>query len=187
MAEESKTYVFGNEGTSSMLSALAPLMQQRGVDPSVLAMMNNGGFGGNGQWIWVIFLFFLMGWGGNGFGGNRGDIANQLNNDYGRELLAQGINGNRQAISDLATNLNCSVGQVQSAINQINMSTQQVGNQVGLSGQQVINAIQSGNTQIASQLSECCCENRLLATTQGYENRIASAENTAALASKIDQ
>lgn len=47
MAEE-KTYVFGDTtGNNGLLSLLGPLMQQRGIDPSVLlAMRNNeGGFG----------------------------------------------------------------------------------------------------------------------------------------------
>jgi hypothetical protein len=39
---------------------------------------------------------------------------------------------------------------------------------------------------LASKLSECCCENRLLTTTQGYENRIALAEQTNFLGAKID-
>lgn len=63
---------------------------------------------------------------------------------------------------------------------------QSVGNQVGLSGQQIINAIQSGNCSIANQLASCCCDMKNLVTTQGYENRISSAENTAAIINKID-
>ena len=46
-----KTYVFdGGAGTNSIVSALAPMLQSRGIDPSVLAMMNINGFGGNGGW-----------------------------------------------------------------------------------------------------------------------------------------
>lgn len=72
---ESKTFVFpesGNGGGSGMLAMLAPLLQQKGIDPNLLVAMqgrNNNGFGGEGGWfIWVIFLFFLMGWGNNGWG-----------------------------------------------------------------------------------------------------------------------
>jgi hypothetical protein len=52
MAEE-KTYVFGDAaGSNGMLSLLGPLMQQRGIDPSVLlAMRNNDGFGEGGWFI----------------------------------------------------------------------------------------------------------------------------------------
>lgn len=70
MAEE-KTYVFGEGAGNGILGLLGPMLSQRGVDPNVLLAMqgrNNDGFGEGGWFIWVIFLFFLMGWGGNGFG-----------------------------------------------------------------------------------------------------------------------
>ncbi len=187
MAEE-KTYVFGDTtGNNGMLSLLGPLMQQRGIDPSVLlAMRNNDGFGEGGWFIWVIFLFFLMGWGGNGFG-NRGGLANEINNDYGREMLLQAINGNGNAIGQLATTLNCDVNAIQTAINAVQSQIQSVGNQVGMSGQQIINAIQSGNCQIASQLASCCCDIRESITKQGYENQLATLNQTNVLGSKIDQ
>ena len=187
MAEE-KTYVFGDAaGSNGMLSLLGPLMQQRGIDPSVLlAMRNNDGFGEGGWFIWVIFLFFLMWWGGNGFG-NRGGLANEINNDYGREMLLQAINGNGNAIGQLATTLNCDINAVQAAINSVQSQIQSVGNQVGMSGQQIINAIQSGNCQIASQLASCCCDVREAITKQGYENQLATLNQTNILGSKIDQ
>lgn len=169
---ESKTFVFGQDANNGMLGILAPLLQKQGLDPNmVMAMMNNrgGAFGGEGGWfMWVIFLFFLMGWGGNGFSGfgNRGvagdaALGNLINNDNGRELLMQAIQGNANAISQLASTLNCSIGQVQQAINGVMSQVQQVGNQVGQSSMQIINAIQAGNCNIAQQIASCCCENRL--------------------------
>lgn len=113
-------------------------------------------------------------------------MASQLNNDYGRDVLLQAINGNATAISQLATTLNCDINAVQASLNSLGTQVQSVGNQVGLSGQQIINAIQSGNCTIANQLASCCCDMKNLVTTQGYENRISSAENTAAIINKID-
>lgn len=150
-----------------MLGLLAPLLQKQGVDPNVLlAMKGNNGFGGEGGWfMWVIFLFFLMGWGGNGWGGfgnnGRGGLANEINNDNGRALLMDAIGGNRNALSNLATQLNCTEGQIQNAISALTSQVQSVGNQVGMSGMQTINALQQGNMQIAQQIANCCCENRL--------------------------
>lgn len=169
---ESKTYVFGNDANNGMLGLIAPLLQKQGLDPNmVMAMMNNrNGFGNEGGWfMWIIFLFFLMGWGNNGWGGfgcrgnAAGDAAlgNLINNDNGRELLMQAIQGNGAAINQLASTLNCSIGQVQQAINAVMGQIQQVGNQVGQSAQQIINSIQAGNCQIAQQIASCCCENRL--------------------------
>lgn len=190
---DSKVFMFPEQstGNSGIVSMLAPLLQQRGVDPNVLlAMRNNSGFGGEGGWfMWVIFLFFLMGWGGNGWlSRNNGTdgLANQINNDYGRDLLLQAINGNGIAISQLATTLNCDVNAIQTAINAVNSNISNVSNQVGMSGQQVINAIQSGNQAIAAQMAQCCCDNKLLVTNQGYENRIATLEQTNQLGTKVD-
>ena len=103
---ETKTYVFpesgGSGGGNGMMAMLAPLLQQKGIDPNLLVAMqgkNNNGFGGDGSWfMWIIFLFFLFplfgrnGWGNNGDGGNGGGFAgagipNLINNDAGRELL----------------------------------------------------------------------------------------------------
>ena len=132
---ESKTYIFGenqNGGSNGMLGLLAPLLQKQGVDPNVLlAMKGNNGMCGEGGWfMWVIFLFFLMGWGGNGWGGfgnnGRGGLANEINNDYGRSLLMDAIGGNRNALSNLATQLNCTEGQIQSAISALTSSNNEL-------------------------------------------------------------
>jgi hypothetical protein len=196
---ESKTVIYspdsGMAGGNGMMAMLAPLLQQRGIDPNLLVALNgkngNNGFGGDGSWLlWVIFLFFLFplmgrgGW-GNGFGGgNEGGcpsgagLANLINNDNGRELLMSAIQGNGQAINNLATNLNCSVGQIQQAINGVSAKVAEVGCQVGLSSQQIINAIQAGNDSIASQMAQCCCDVKGAIQQQGYENRIATINQT---------
>lgn len=182
---ESKTYVFGNEGSGQggMMSLLAPLLQQRGLDPNLLLAMNKNGNGCGDGFMWVIFLFFLMGWGGNGWGGfgngRAGGIANEINNDYGRSLLMDAIGGNRNALSNLATQLNCTEGQIQAAISALTSQVQGVGNQVGMSSMQVINALQQGNMQIAQQLASCCCENRLATCQQ--TNTLQNAINNVAV------
>lgn len=193
---ETKTYVFGDgsgSGNSGMWGWLANLAQNRGVDPNVLAMMNNNGGWGNGMGNWIWFFFIILLWGGNGWGGfgrngqGTADLASLINGDNGRDLLMQAINGNGAAISQLASTLNCSVGQIQQSINGVMTQLQSLGSQVGMSGQAIINAIQSGNCSIERQLAQCCCDSRLLATQQGYESRIAISEQTNVLGSKIDQ
>lgn len=203
---EAKTYIFpesGSGGGSGMLGMLAPLLQKNGLDPNLLLAMNNkgnGGFGGDGGWfMWVIFLFFLfplMGrgglWGNNGDGGNGGgngfgSIPNLINNDNGRELLMQAIQGNGQAINSLATTLNCSVGQIQQSINGVMSQIQGVGNQIGMSSQQIINAVQAGNCQIAQSIADCCCKTQNAITTMGYENQLAMCNQTNTLVSTANQ
>lgn len=109
-----------------------------------------------------------------------------MDSGLGTDLVMQAINGNRSAISDLANKLNCDINAVSTAINSVQSSVQNVGAQVGLTGQQVINAIQSGNQSIASQLAQCCCDNKLLITTQGYESQLAILNQTNQLGGKID-
>lgn len=166
-------------------------------DPNLLfsQMMNNGGFGGNGNWIWIIFLFFLFGWrGNNGFGGNGGDcgalgtgyLSNQITNTAGRDLLMQAINGNGAAVQNLASTLNCDINSIKCALNGVQSSISQVGNQVGMSAADVKNAITTGNMQIAQQLAQCCCDNKLLITQQGYQNQIATLNQTNTLQSAIN-
>lgn len=151
-----KTFMFPDSGTRS-----------GGLDPNaLLAMMNNGGgFGGNGNLIWAIFILFLFGQKRNNglFGGDGGgSVAGTAE----RELLMSAIQGNGNAIGQLATTLNCDVNSIKTAIGNVQSAIQGVGNQVGLTGQQVINAIQAGNTSLASQLSKCCCDNQLAICNQ---------------------
>ena len=79
-----RTYVFNQEpnggGSKFDIMALLPnLMGGKGVDPGLLALLNQGrnnqdAWGGGMWWIWIILLWFC--WGGNGFGGfgNRGGL-----------------------------------------------------------------------------------------------------------------
>ena len=159
------------------------------LDPNLmLALSQNGGFG-NGNWMWMMFMWILFPWlfngnNGYGFGGNSGTgfLANQLNNDAGRDLLLQAINGRADALGQLANILNTSVGNVQNGVNQIQSAVQSVGAQVGLSGQQVINSIQAGNASLSQQLCQCCCENRLAIVEQTNALQSQAASNFAATA-----
>lgn len=205
---ENRTVVYtpdaGCGSGGGMMAMLAPLLQQKGIDPNLLMALNgknNNGFGGDGSWfLWIIFLFFLFplfgrnGWGNNGCndGGNGGGygvagIPNLINNDAGRELLMSAIQGNGQAINTLATNLNCSVGQIQQSINGVMTQIQGVGNQVGMSSQQIINSIQSGNCQIAQAIADCCCKTQNAITTQGYENQLSICNQTNTLVNTANQ
>ena len=159
---ETKTYVFdGNNGSSN----------NQQFDPNMLwaMMFGGGGFGGygGGNWIWPLFLLAL--WGGNGFGGFGGGnglfggrgtafLSDQINNNYGRNLLAQLINGNKEAIGQLSTQLGCKAGDIQNALNALQGQICQFSNQTGIGQQQIINALERGDANLASQLAACCCD-----------------------------
>lgn len=123
--DDSKIFMFpdgGTRQTSSDVNSLLPLL------------MCNGGFGG-GNWVWIIFLFFLyplmrngglFGNMGQNGGGCLGPLANMVNNNDGRDLIMQAINGNGAAVQRLATIFGTKVDMIQSAICQINNSVAQV-------------------------------------------------------------
>ena len=150
-----------NDGVFVFPDAVA---KASGIDPNLwMALQNNGGFGGNGNWIWILFLWLIWGnngWGNNGMGGN-GLLSNQMFNSEGRDLLLQAINGRADALGQIASITNTGVETVKNGIFALQNAINQVGSQVGMSGLQTINAIQAGNASLASQLAQCCCENRL--------------------------
>lgn len=175
---DTKTYVFGQDGNQNGF----------GNDFLTGALLGGGGFGGFGggaNWIlpWLLFaLWGNNGWGGfGGFGGNRGGngccggfnggigfLSDQLNNDAGRELIMQAIQGNATAISQLASTLNCSVGDLNNALNSISTQICNLGNQVGMSTMQVIQAINAGDTALQSKLADCCCQTQKAILESNY-------------------
>ena len=167
-----------------MAPLIASLCQNRGVDPNLMAaLMNNNRNGWDGIGAWWIIILLIFGWGGfgNGFGGGfngRGtaqglaDLGNLVNNDVGRDLIMQAIQGNATAISQLASTVHCDVNSLNSAIQNLNT---QIGT-LGLGQRDIIAAMQNGNSTIMSKLCDCCCENRLAVCQQ--TNTIQSAINT---------
>ena len=174
---DSKTYVFGQDGNQNGF----------GSDFLTGALLGGGGFGGFGggaNWLlpWLLFaLWGNNGWGGfGGFGGNRGGngccgfnggigfLSDQLNNDAGRELIMQAIQGNATAISQLASTLNCNVGELRTALNSISTQICNLGNQVGMSTMQVIQAINAGDTALQSKLADCCCQTQKAILESNY-------------------
>lgn len=199
-------------GLLSMIPGMfTSLLGGNKMDPNLVAALMNGRnnqdqFGGaNGWWLWIIVLFWL--WGGrgfgNGFGGNGNDccangLPAQLNNDYGRELLMQAIQGNRSAIDQIANALNCTTTQLQSAICNVQGAIDKVAGQVGMTSQAVINAVQQQGCEIGNQISSCCCnlsslinqstcQTQQMINNQGYENRLETLNQTNTLQNTINQ
>lgn len=143
------------------------------IDPNLmLALSNNGGFGGNGAWYWIIFLWMM--WQNNGGRGNFNDYVASMNGSEGRQYLAEIMNGRFDNLNTLAQIVNTGVETVKNGIFTLQTSIQQVGASVGLTSAQTQNAIALGNVGLAKQICECCCENRL-----------AIANQTAALQSSL--
>lgn len=165
---DSKTYIFGEQGNSS-LNALLPFLQQRGIDPAYVAGLvnnNGGGFFGNNAWEGIIALIVVAAIFGNGNGGLFGNGNNS--NSAEREMLMSAIQRNGTDLSQLAQSIGCSTGRLQDAIGEVSTQICNFAGQSGLSFQQVINSIQSGNAALASQLCNCCCDIRQAVSESNY-------------------
>ena len=182
MAEDTKTYVFGGDQVPAWLA---------------YGNNNNGWFGGNGlaggALGFLLGLVFGNGGFGNwgGFNGGNGAAAASLGAQAtaynNTDLLMNAINGTDADIRALATMSNSDFDSMKTALATLNAGLVNVGSQIGMSSLQVVNAIQSGNAALAAQLAQCCCENRLLTTQQGYEARIQTIEQTNQLGAQADR
>lgn len=161
-------------------------------------MNNNGFFGGNGgSAFWGALLGSVIpgvfgAWGGNGFGGWGGGnnaaasaLGAQATAYNNTDAILRAIDGTDADVRLLATTLNTDVDSLKVGLSTIQGAIAQVGSQVGMSGLQVINAIQNGNSDLASRLCSCCCEMKQLVTTQGFENQLATVNQTNTLAGAI--
>lgn len=151
-----RTYVF--EPTSGQMdAATAALLSNRN---------NNGGlFGSNGLegLIGLIIAAGIFGGGnGNGWFGGGG------NNNTEREMILQAINRNGSDLNALAAQNNCSIGQVNAAINALATQLSTFAGQQGMTSMQIINAVQAGNATLASQLCDCCCKTQSAIQESNY-------------------
>lgn len=140
------------------------------------------------------------GWGGNGFG--RGNQA-ETNSDFARlaamgnqnnntDLLMQAINGNKDAINTLSTNLNCDVKSIDTALCSIQNAIGKVGGEVGFSAERVINAVNAGDCNVIKAISDCCCTTQrsidsvnLNLTQMNADNRLSICQQTNTLQNAI--
>lgn len=202
---ESRTFVFpenGNSGggTNGILAMLPALMQQRGVDPNILALMGNGNSRNGNGWgddlFAILLLFILMGWGGmGGFGGARGGMMGNgqggvvpfVQNDANTAVIMQAVQRNGYDIQSLATALNTSSDAVQAGINGLGMQICNIGNQMGMNTNQIVTAIMQGNNAIQSQICQCCCQTNENITKMGYENQLSVCNQTNTLVNTANQ
>lgn len=144
---------------------------------TALNRANEDGFNGSNGFFWILFMMMLFGrngnWGNWGGEGCSCDIQNAMEaavnkaraNELSDKVVLEAVNGNKTAISQLATTLNSDVNTIQTTLNQLAAAIQGVSNQVGLTSQQIINSIQLGNQNIIQQLCDCCCQTKTALAT----------------------
>ena len=157
---------------------------------------NGGLFGNNGQ----TSLMDLFGFAivasifpnifGNGYGnrGNCGSGCGCPSVDSALALQAVTSEGaaNRAAVQNLATSMGQNYSTILPAVQAVQSTLAGLANANGMGFLQVVNALQQGDCNLSSQLAQCCCDNRLLTTTQGYEGRIQTIDQTNQLNNTIN-
>jgi hypothetical protein len=188
----------------------------------VMPMYGGNGFGngmtGDGSWLWFILILALMGgWGnnGNGFGGGFGggfnneyawlsngqkEIMNNTNNGFDTLHLSNQIEGTRDAVHNISTQLCDGFHGVTSQVaNSTANVTSAITNgfynsEIAANNRQIADMQQNFSNQIStlngfnglqSQLAQCCCDNRLatcqtqnIVQNEANATRFADANNT---------
>ena len=117
----------------------------------------------NNPFLWLIFLA-LFGNNGFGFGGNNNAVANAdiqrleglINNNHNNDLALSAINGNREAINQLANTFNCSVASLSNAID-----------------------------NVRNAMSSCCCDIKTLIQSTSYETQLRDLQNTTTITNNL--
>lgn len=174
--------------------AIAAMAGRNSEDPLAMASMMN-----NNQWMNnpFIYLVFLMMFGNGGFWGNRNglqgaeiqgqldSLRNQMADNQNSNLIMGAIQGNNCDLKSLASNLNCDFNQLQSSVCAVRSAIEQVGGKIGYSAERVINAANLGDMNIIQQLKDCCCQTQQNIIKMGYEQQLATCNQTNTLQNAI--
>lgn len=118
-------------------------------------------------------------------GGCLGPLANMVNNNDGRDLIMQAINGNGAAVQRLATMFGTKVDMIQSAICQVNNSVAQVGCKIDSSTGALLNAGTQNTMTLANQLATCCCNLKNAITESAHQSQIETLRQTDAIKESV--
>ena len=174
--------------------AIAAMAGRNNEDPLAMASMMN-----NNQWMNnpFIYLVFLMMFGNGGFWGNRNglqgaeiqgqldSLRNQMADNQNSNLIMGAIQGNNCDLKSLASNLNCDFNQLQNSVCAVRSAIEQVGGKIGYSTERVINAANLGDMNIIQQLKDCCCQTQQNIIKMGYEQQLATCNQTNTLQNAI--
>jgi len=161
---------------------------------------NNGGVFGGGPGFGAFLggligsaLPNFIGLGGNGGGWNNGNnaaaasLGAQATAIGNTETILRAIDGTDSDVRLVATTLNSDINSVKENLCTLGTGLSTLSGQLGLSREQIMNSVLSGDAALSRQLCECCCENRLLTTQQGYQAQIRTIEQTNQLGSQADR
>lgn len=128
---------------------------------------NDNGFG-DGGWVWIIFLFFLMAWGGNGwgngFGGGNGGTGSpgfqgyatraDVNDGFLFNNLQNGVQGIQSELCNGFATVNS------------NISNGFANTNLGMC--QGFNGVQAQMAQLGYNMQDCCCQTQRAIDSVNY-------------------
>ena len=152
------------------------MMESTGITPvyNVDGNNRNDGMWGDGGWVWIIFLFFLMAWGGNGWNNGFGGGTNapgfqgyatraDINEGFLFNNVQNGIQGIQTQLCDGFATVNS------------NISNGFANTNLGMC--QGFNGVQSSIANLGYNMQNCCCQIERNIDGVQYEN----AKNTNAI------
>lgn len=103
-------------------------------------------------------------------------MRSQIAGNQNSSLVMDAIRGNANAITQLASNLNCDFNALNNAICCVRSGIQEVAGNVNFSAERVINAINLGDANLTSALQNCCCQTQQNIIKMGYENQLGQKD-----------
>lgn len=147
-------------------------------------LKNNDGFGGNGSWMWILILFFLIG--GNGWN-NRGDYATKANlyesanaqNTFSEFRSLQ--NETTRGFSDVNQHLCNGFANINQNISG-NFANTNMGIAKGFYDESLamncgFNGVQTAIADTNYRMQNCCCELKSKITDDGEKTRNLLQQN----------
>lgn len=177
--------------------ALCAALANNNNAAEMLALMNNNNNWNNNPFAYMMFLalFGQWGFGRNGYGdaGLQGSeilsrinqLGTQLSDNHNSDLVMQAIQGNHNAMHELSNSLNVGFRDIQLAASNIQSAITSVSGNIGTSAQNIINSVLLGNKDLTQAIQTCCCENKMGVQKMGYENQLATMNQTNVLQERL--
>ena len=156
-------------------------MENGGLSPSDVALLNNNGFGDGGAFMWIFALLILANGGFGGFGNNGNTNAIQADVNRGfdnqnlqaqtRDILGAVTSGTAQSVAAVNQNFHDTLNVVQDKYGEL---------------QRDIAALAVGQANTLANQNECCCATKMLIQESKYDTSMQMAQLEQKILSKMD-
>ena len=134
-------------------------MENGGLSPSDVALLNNNGFGDGGAFMWIFALLILANGGFGNWGANGNGNANALQADVNRGFDNQNLQAQTR---DILSAVNAGTAQAVAATNQNFHDTLNVVQDKYGELQRDIAALAVGQANSLANQNQCCCATKML-------------------------